>query len=222
MISPEHKRDSPRTGAITFFNNRFKEFARSIADYRSSWTFALVIIGLPITLGVLTGWSQVEVSDFPGGASSGIVSGEGNPLDIPQDSIFTIFAGIWVLNIGTLVSLYSGILTFGFTSEFYGFLFAAFMGASLRANFESLGGSQLILNVWPYFLFEMAAFLVAGLAGVLPAARAIGGRKDPQNRTERFYWRYLHAIGPSLRLFAISVALLTFGAMVESIVISVR
>lgn len=118
--------------------------------------------------------------------------------------------------------MYSGVLTFGFTSEFYGFLFAAFMGASLRANFESLGGSQLIFNVWPYFLLEMAAFVMAGIAGVLPAARAVAGRKDPQNRTKKFYWRYLYTVRPSLRLLAMSVVLLTVGALVESIVISVR
>lgn len=88
------------------------------------------------------------------------------------------------MNLRTLISLFSGILTFGISSEVFGVLFEMFMGATVSVLAESIDGIQLMINICPCFLLEMMDFVVAAIAGSLPWARALFGKKNPETHYE--------------------------------------
>lgn len=151
----------------------------------------------------------------------GRTSGGGGILAAPLgDPDGPLFVAILLRNSAVALSLFAGTLTIGISSlvgvASLGFL----VGASTAAGATEVGMGIALSSVIGYAVIELPAFLLAATAGLLPGATVLFPSRRLSGTTA--FSRYLAPLRTSLSLLGISLALITIGAGVETLIITSR
>ncbi|MBT1636935.1 MULTISPECIES: hypothetical protein [Clavibacter] len=125
--------------------------------------------------------------------------------------------GVLAANVPVAASLAAGLVTFGAVSALFAVLLGVYLGATVAGSVNTVGAGPLLDSVGAYVGLEMLGLLLAGVAGMLPAAHVVLGMRGVRSSAWR---RYLSALAPAAVLLGIGLALLAVGAVVEATVIT--
>lgn len=141
-------------------------------------------------------------------------------------SALELFALIVGRNVPLALLLFSGVATAAATTLLAGMLLGVYLGATFTVAAQQAGVAAMFGSIAVYGPFELAGFVVAATAGVLPTVRVatLMLRAAPEaSRSPRRYAReYGNAVSTSLRLLAVAVVLLLLAALLEAVVIVSR
>lgn len=123
---------------------------------------------------------------------------------------------IAVRNLGAIMLLWGGAASGGMLAVVAIAVLGIGIGWGGAAVVGALGVAETIARIAPYIVFELAAVLLAAVAGLLPAVHAllVVARRRPAAVRE-----YTRALGTSLALGCSAAALIIVAAAVEAIVI---
>ena len=142
----------------------------------------------------------------------------------PQRSSSYLNSVLHVLqtNVPTALSLFSGVITCGVATLFLAPLVGVFLGASVNVAVDIYGPSEVISRTALYTPFEIAGFVVAAAAGVLPLVVFLR-RFTSNTRTgsdlsvphQSFGGTFRAVLVTSLKLLALSLIILVLAAFIE-------
>jgi uncharacterized membrane protein SpoIIM required for sporulation len=130
-------------------------------------------------------------------------------------------ATILIQNLGTVMFLYSGVLTLGLTSILSVGMLSAFVGATMSVGISNVGGLQMMAHTGAYIPLEFGGCVVAAAAGLYPALTLLA-RVFNDNADTNVLGTYLNAVYTSLKVLGCAVALILTAAAIEATVIAVR
>lgn len=127
---------------------------------------------------------------------------------------------ILLRNVGAATVLYSGVVTFGFSSVIAASILSLYLGATMSLGIHSIGLAQLAADVVWYVPLEFGGLLLATTAGLQPVSGAI---KLIALKGEKVT---LHSVqgdlARSLSTFAVALVLIVAGAVIEGLLIQFR
>ncbi|WP_327325185.1 stage II sporulation protein M [Streptomyces sp. NBC_01210] len=152
---------------------------------------------------------------------SALAGAELSPRTVAPESGFgQAFWEILGRNIPSAMLLYAGAVSFGVVSLIGITMLAAYVGATLAVVTSNSGWSGFMTETGAYVGFEFLGFILAGAAGLYPAAVAMA-RGSRQENTGMLR-RYVHAMADSLRIFLVGVSVIVGAACIEAIVMAAR
>ncbi|QLD11223.1 hypothetical protein [Microbacterium oleivorans] len=128
-----------------------------------------------------------------------------------------VFLAIVALNAPVAASLAAGAVTAGIFTTGSGLLLGLYLGATVTTATNTVGSQALIGSVAAYVGIEMLGLVMAAIAGFLPIANAVAGRRVPGQGAVR---RYASALAPAGVLMLIALVLVLVGALIEAAVIT--
>lgn len=178
-------------------------------DARVSGLVAVLILAI-VGGGALGGALAVSGATVPGdpGERAGL-SG--------MDGFGEVFLAVVTLNAPVAASLAAGAVTAGTFSAGSGLLLGVYLGATVTAAANTVGTGALLGSVAAYIGIEMLGLLTAAVAGFLPIATALAGRRTPTGSPFR---RYTSALAPAGVLMLVALGLVVVGALIEAAVIT--
>ncbi|MEX3610858.1 stage II sporulation protein M [Rothia sp. LK2588] len=137
-------------------------------------------------------------------------------------SYFSSVGHILQTNVPTALSLFAGVITLGVAALFLLPLVGMFLGASMNVAVSIYGPGEVVARTVLYTPFEIAGFVVAATAGVLPLVvftrRFIAGAhsETSRNAPRNSFRQTLHSVlNTSLKLLGLSLVILVVAAFVE-------
>jgi len=137
-------------------------------------------------------------------------------------SVLEAAGAVAVINLGVAATLFSGILTFGLTSVLGAIATGIYVGATMKVAVAGSGWFGVLVETGSYAPLEFIGVMVAGAAGMMPAASVmvnLPGHAGMSLRT--ILRRYALSCGLSLRWFGLAVALISVAAVIEGVRVSV-
>ncbi|MGW3274914.1 stage II sporulation protein M [Streptomyces kronopolitis] len=138
----------------------------------------------------------------------------------PEGGFAQALWGILERNLPSAMLLYAGAVSFGVVSLIGIIMLAAYVGATLAVVVSNSGWSGFVTQTGVYVGFEFLGFILAGAAGLYPAAVAVV-RARRQGDTGMLR-RYVHATADSLRIFLAAVSVIVGAACIEATVMAAR
>lgn len=148
-------------------------------------------------------------------ALAGVSSAWTSPqaLGTPTATLLMILAH----NVPTVLLLYSGVVTGGISTVVAELLLAAYVGATMAAAIANVGSVSVLGSIGGYAPVEFLAFVVAAVAGYLPAAawvaRPVGSRRIAA---------YASGLRGSLLGLAAALCTILAAGLLETVVITSR
>lgn len=136
----------------------------------------------------------------------------------PQST--TDLAQILSSNVGAALVLYSGIITFGFTTIIAAGILSLYLGATISVGLHSVGAVMLMSDVIWYVPFEFTGLALSATAGIQPLSGIIS-RCDSLRKSTRG-WSFGADVIRSLGTITVALIFILCGALIELIVIQVK
>ncbi len=124
-------------------------------------------------------------------------------------------------NLGAILFMFSGAVTFGLTTLVGLAMLSAYVGATMAVGIGNVGLARLVSDTGMYAPIEFLGCLVAAAAGLYPAFTVIGAVFADRERPQLLH-SYLNSLYGSLKIFALAAALIVSAAAIEAIVLAIR
>jgi uncharacterized membrane protein SpoIIM required for sporulation len=164
--------------------------------------------------GAAVGYSSIT-SEWARNSSGAVAAG---------GSLFgSTFSAILVQNLGVVLFLFSGVLTFGVSSVASLSMISIYVGATMSVATTDGGTGGVLADTGSYVGLELLGMLLAATAGLCPVFALLGRalRADPApNQTSGA--TYVAAVRTSMATLGVSALLVLLAACIEAVVIASR
>ncbi len=180
-------------------------------ENRTSSVVALSFVLTLLVIAITVSYTTVAGRTAGGGGMLGAPLGDdGQPLLI----------AILLRNGAVALGLFTGVVTGGLGSLLGIVLIGLLVGASTAAAATEVGLAATIGSVAGYAIVELAGFVLAATAGLLPAARVVASGAGAQPRG--VVARYTKGMPAALVALVAALVLIVIGAVVETVIITAR
>ncbi|MFT3861443.1 stage II sporulation protein M [Micropruina sp.] len=163
-------------------------------------------------------WRETLVAAVIVGASAALTIGVGHgsagsavgsDAGVLPEAGWETFTTILLRNSAVALGLFSGAVTLGITTGVFLLLVGGMLGWSMAISAAALGVAETLLRSWAYTPLELAGFVLAGAAGLIPLFAVVG--RATGNTAARG-----ESLPRALRTFVVALSVLVLAAGVET------